>query len=248
MKKLFTVLLAVLMVLSLAACGEKEEEVVEEEVVEEVVTAKNNYADFVAANVDDELELLVSVQAHESWWDGKCTIYAQDDDGGYLLYEAQCDEDTANALVEGTLIKVTGYKAEWSGELEIADGQIEIISGSQEGTVYEAEDLTTLIGNDDELAKHMNEKAQFNNLTVVNYTYNWDGSGTRDNSDIYLNVTDINGTEITFIVRRYLTGPDSDLFKAVEALTEGDVIDLTTFLYWYEGPQARIIDLVASGK
>lgn len=238
MKKLLTVLFAMSMVLSLAGCKEKETVT---PVDEQVVTAKNSYADFVAAANETELELLMSVQGHESWWDGKCTIYAQDDDGGYLLYEAKCDEDTVKALTEGTLIKVVGYKAEWSGELELADATFEVLAAG--GKVYEAEDLTSLIGQDDELAKHMNKKAAFKNLTVVDYTYNWDGSGTRDNSDVYLNVTDENGTAIVFIVRRYLTGPDSEIFQAVEALQAGDVIDLVTFLYWYEGPQARIIEL-----
>ena len=239
MKKLLTVLLAMLMVLTLAGCSKEEGTDTDTDVEPvEPVTAKNTYADFVAAEVDTELELIMSVQAHESWWDGKCTIYGQDDDGGYLVYEAACDEATAESLVEGTLIKVTGYKAEWSGELELADATIEVLEDA--GKVYDFEDLTSLIGNNDELANHMNEKASFKNLTVVNYTYNWDGSGTRDNSDVYLNVTDENGTEIVFVVRRYLTTPDSEIFQAVEALQAGDVVDLDTYLYWYEGPQARI--------
>lgn len=225
MKKLLTVLLAMLMVLALAGCKEK-------------VTAKNTYADFVAAEAETELELIMSVQGYE-WDDGTFVIYAQDDDGGYFLYNVQCDEATANSLVEGTLIKVTGYKAEWSGELELMDATIEVLKDA--GKVYDFEDLTSLIGNNDELANHMNEKASFKNLTVVNYTYNWDGSGTRDNSDVYLNVTDENGTEIVFVVRRYLTTPDSEIFQAVEALQAGDVVDLDTYLYWYEGPQARIV-------
>lgn len=245
MKKLLTVLLGILMVLSLAGCGGKQED---SEPVEEMSdpcpTAANTYADYVAAANDTELELLMSVQAHESWWDGKVTVYAQDEDGAYLCYDMAADEATANAMTPGTLIRVKGYKAEWSGELELADATCEIIAGGCDGKVYEAEDLTSLIGNNDELAKHMNKKSLFKNLTVVEYKYNWDGSGTRDDSDIYLYLTDENGTPITFTVRRYLTDNTTDVFKAVEALQAGDVVDLTAFLYWYEEPQARIIEVV----
>ena len=240
MKKLLTVLLGVLMVFSLAACGSKEEAPVED-LTNPCPTAANTYADYVAAENDTELELLMSVQDHESWWDGKVTVYAQDDDGGYLCYDMACDEATANALTPGTKIKVNGYKAEWSGELELVDATCEIIAGSCDGKIYDAEDVTALIGNNDELAKHMNKKILTKNLTVVDYVYNWDGSGTRDDSDIYLHLTDANGTPITFAVRRYLTDNTTEVFKAVEALQAGDVVDLTSYLYWYEEPQARII-------
>lgn len=243
MKKLLTVLLGVLMVLSLAGCGSKEEAPVED-LTEPCPTAANTYADFVAAANDTELELLMSVQDHESWWDGKVTVYAQDDEGGYLCYDMAADEATANAMVPGTLIRVKGYKAEWSGELELADATCEIIAGGCDGKIYDAEDVTTLIGNNEELAKHMNKKALFKNLTVVSQSYNWDGSGTRDDSDIYLYLTDANGVNITFTVRRYLTDNTTDVFKAVEALQPGDVVDLTAYLYWYEEPQARIIEVV----
>ena len=242
MKKLLTVLLGVLMVLSLAGCGSKDAPV--EDLTEKCPTAANTYADYVAAANDTELELLMSVQGHESWWDGKVNVYAQDDDGGYLCYDMAADQATAEAMTPGTLIKVKGYKAEWSGELELADATCEIIAGGCDGKVYDAEDVTALIGNNDELAKHMNKKSSFKNLTVVDYTYNWDGSGTRDDSDIYLNVTDENGTAITFTVRRYLTDNTTDVYKAVEALQAGDVVDLVAFLYWYEAPQARIIEVV----
>ena len=243
MKKLLTVLLGVLMVLSLAGCGSKEEAPVED-LTEPCPTAANTYADFVAAANDTELELLMSVQDHESWWDGKVTVYAQDDEGGYLCYDMAADEATANAMVPGTLIRVKGYKAEWSGELELADATCEIIAGGCDGKIYDAEDVTALIGNNEELAKHMNKKALFKNLTVVSQSYNWDGSGTRDDSDIYLYLTDANGANITFTVRRYLTDNTTDVFKAVEALQPGDVVDLTAYLYWYEEPQARIIEVV----
>ena len=241
MKKLLTVLLGVLMVLSLAGCGSKDAPV--EDLTEKCPTAANTYADYVAAANDTELELLMSVQGHESWWDGKVTVYAQDDDGGYLCYDMAADQATAEAMTPGTLIKVKGYKAEWSGELELADATCEIIAGGCDGKVYDAEDVTALIGNNDELAKHMNKKTLFKNLTVVSQSYNWDGSGTRDDSDIYLYLTDANGVAITFTVRRYLTDNTTDVYKAVEALQPGDVVDLTAFLYWYEEPQARIIEV-----
>ena len=243
MKKLLTVLLGVLMVLSLAACGSKEESP-EEELTVPCPTAANTYADFVAAENDTELELLMSVQDHESWWEDKVTVYAQDDDGGYFCYDMACDEATANALTPGTLIKVKGYKTEWSGELELVDATCEIIAGGCDGKVYDPEDVTDLIGKNDELAKHMNKKILTKNLTVVNYLYNWNGTGTRDDSDIYLNLTDENGTAITFVVRRYLTDNTTEVFKTVESLQAGDVIDLTSYLYWYENPQARIIEVV----
>ena len=242
MKKLLTVLLGVLMVLSLAGCGNKEEAPTPE--VEPAPTAANNYADYIAAANDTELELIMSVQGHESWWDGKVTVYGQDDDGGYLCYDMATDQATAEAMTPGTLIRVKGYKAEWSGELELADATCEIIAGNYDGKIYDAEDVTALIGNNEELAKHMNKKTLFKNLTVVSQSYNWDGSGTRDDSDIYLYLTDENGTPITFTVRRYLTDNTTEVFKAVEALQAGDVVDLTAFLYWYEEPQARIIEVV----
>lgn len=229
MKKLLTILCTVLMVLAITGCSEK--------LTDSCPTAKNNYADFIAAENDTELELLVSVQDHESWWDNKVTVYAQDDDGGYLLYELNCDENTANAMTPGTLIRVKGYKSEWSGELEIVDGTAEIIAGGCDGKVYDPVDLTNLIGNNAELEKHMNQKASFKNLTVVDFSQ-------EEGSDGYLNVTDANGTAITFVVRRYLTPADSDVAKAVGALQAGDVVDLTTFVYWYEGPEARIIEVV----
>jgi len=232
MKKLLTVLLGVLMVLSLAGCGQKQETPVEE--APQAPTAANTYADFLASDGSEELELLMSVQAHESWWDGKVTVYAQDDEGGYLCYEMACDEATAEKLVPGTLIKVKGYKGEWSGEIELTDATCEIME--EAGKVYDAEDLTALIGNNDELAKSMNKKAAFKNLTVVDYS-------KEEGSDGYLNVTDANGTAITFVVRRYLTDDASEVAKAVTALQAGDVIDLVTFLYWYEAPQARIIEV-----
>jgi hypothetical protein len=41
-------------------------------------------------------------------------------------------------------------------------------------------------------------------------------------------------------VESYLCDKDSDVYKAVEELQVGDVVDLEGFLYWYEGPNPHI--------
>ena len=61
------------------------------------------------------------VQAKQSWWEDKATFYTQDKDGAYFIYNMPCSEEDYEKLVPGTKIKVTGYKAEWFGEIEVAD-------------------------------------------------------------------------------------------------------------------------------
>ena len=55
-------------------------------------------------------------------------------------------------LVPGTKIKVTGYKAEWSGEVEIIDATYEIEEGEY---IAPATDVTELLGTD-ELINYQN--------------------------------------------------------------------------------------------
>ena len=85
------------------------------------------HAEFDAAALDTEVTVHTYVQAVESWWDGACHIYAQSKDGGYYIYGYECTEEEAAKLVPGTKIEVKGYKAEWSGEVEIVDAQITIL-------------------------------------------------------------------------------------------------------------------------
>ena len=103
-------------------------------------------------------------------------MYAQSEDGAYFLYNMECTEDDAARLVPGTRIRVNGYKAEWSGEVEIVDATFEILDGSY---IAEAKDVTALLGTD-ELAAHQNEKVSFKGLTVEAandagdaFLYNW---------------------------------------------------------------------------
>ena len=241
MKKLIALLLALTMLVAFAGCNNAQpKETTEETLPEGVMT----HDEFVAAALDTEVTVYTYVQAVESWWDGCCQIYAQSKDGGYYIYDYACTEEDAAKLVPGTKIKVTGYKAEWSGEVEITDAKIEILEGTWK--VEAATDVTALMGTED-LAKHMNELVAIKGLTVaaskdadgndVPFLYKWDGSGSQGD-DIYFNVT-IGENTFTFTVNAYMIGNEA-AYKAVEALKIGDKIDVEGFLYWYNAAQPHI--------
>lgn len=210
------------------------------------------YAEYVDADVDSEVTIEAYVQAKQGWWEdngvGQATIYTQDQDGAYFVYNLPMSEEQYNELKEGTKIKVTGYKAEWSGEVEIIDGTFEVEDGNY---VAEALDVTDLLANEEELIKHQNEKVSFKGLTVaasqdangeeVAYLYNYDGSGSKGD-DLYFNV-ELDGNTYTFVVESYLCGQDTDVYKAVEGLSVGDTIDCEGFLYWYNGVNPHITNV-----
>ena len=43
-----------------------------------------------------------------------------------------------------------------------------------------------------------------------------------------------------FCLEFYLTGSDTDVYKAAQELKVGDVIDIEGFLYWYNEPNTHI--------
>ena len=196
------------------------------------------YADYAAAAIDDEVVVECYVQAHQSWWDNKVTVYAQDQDGAYFIYELACSEEEAAKLVPGTKIKVTGYKAEWAGEVEIVDASFEFVEG--ESFIAEPTDLTALLGTE-ELVAHQNKKALFKGMTIEAIEYKNGEPG----DDIYVTVS-LNGQSYSFCVERYLTGPETEVYAAVGALKAGDVVDIEGFLYWYEGVNTHITAVKAA--
>ena len=147
-------------------------------------------------------------------------------------------------MVNGTKLRVKGYKTEWRGEVEIIDATYEILEGSY---IAEAKDVTALLGTDD-LIKSQNMFVSFKGMTVeaskdangndVAFLYNWDGSGEEGN-DLYFNVS-IDGKTYNFTVESYLCGADTDVYKAVKELKIGDKVDMEGFLYWYEGVNPHI--------
>ncbi len=195
------------------------------------------HADYVAAAIDSEVVVETYVQNKQSWWDNKGTFYCQSEDGAYFLYEMACSEEDYNKLIPGTKIKVTGYKAEWAGEVEIVDAAFEILEGSY---IAEAKDVTALLGTD-ELIAHQNEFVSFKGMTIEAIEY----KNGQPGDDIYVTVS-LNGQSYSFCVEVYLTGTDTDVYKAVGELKAGDVVDIEGYLYWYEGVNTHITGVKAA--
>ena len=215
------------------------------------------YDAYMAAATDTEVVVEGAIQGKQSYYaqedQGTANVYLQDENGGaYFLYMLPCTEKEYELMEIGKKIKVKGFKSEWSGEIEVVDIETWMFVDGE--YIAEAEDVTALLGTDD-LAAKMNKKVSFKGMTVepiknkddedVAFIYNYDGSGERGpDTDLYFNVS-VNGQTYTFTVESYLCGPDSDVYKAVEDLKIGDVIDMEGFLYWYNGPNPHITAIVA---
>ena len=190
------------------------------------------YQEYMDAEMDSEVTVTCWVQATQSWWDGTITVYAQDEDGAYFLYQMNCSEENAAKLVPGTLIKVTGTKGEWSGEIEIMDATFAFVADADE-YIAKPVDLTAYLGTD-KMINYQNQLASFTDLTVKSIAYKNDGG-----DDIYLTLTK-DGKDYNFCVEVYLTGTESDVYKTVGSLAEGDKVDVEGFVYWYEGMNPHI--------
>ena len=230
MKKTFVLVLA--LVLALCAGLALAEE-----------AAVMTHEEYVAAELDSPVTIETYVQAHQSWWDGKVTVYAQSEDGAYFIYEMAATEEEAEKLVPGTKIRVKGFKSEWSGEVEITDATFEILEADP--FIAEAEDVTEKLGKD-ELIDCQNEFVAFKGLTIEDYGNGAAFAYKNENDktdDLYFKAS-LDGVTYDFCVEFYLCGQDTDVYKAVEGLKIGDVVDLEGFLYWYNGANPHITSVV----
>ena len=241
MKKILALVLATLTLLACVACGGPAEttapDVTEAPVADDVVVM--TYAEYAAADLDTPVVIEAYVQATQSWWDNKITVYTQDKDGAYFLYELACSQEDAAKLVPGVKIRVNGYKGAWAGEVEVMDGTFEFIEGA-DTYIAEPIDATALLGTE-ELINYQNQLAVFNGMTVEKIEYKNGEPG----DDIYVTLTK-DGASYDFCVERYLTGPETEVYAAVGALAAGDVINVEGFIYWYEGVNTHITAVSAA--
>ena len=171
------------------------------------------------------------MQAAQSWWDNTVTAYAQDNEGGYYLYEMTCSEEDAEKLVPGTKIRATGQKTEENGETKIVSASFEI----EEDATFIAPPIdVTAILDTDEMIRYQNMYVKFSDMEVVGApVFEWDNSG-ENGDDIYFQV-EKDGQAFTFMVESYLTGSGTDVYEAVKKLQKGDKVDLEGFCFWYDG-------------
>ena len=269
MKKLISAALSLGMALSLAACAGKTSSTSESQSTAEesssVATDSSEAAsaetasgevlshdEYMAADVDTQVTVEAYVQAKQSWWEDKATVYAQDEDGAYFFYDMACSEEDYEKLTPGTCIRVTGYKSEWSGEIELMEATFEFVEDA-DSFIATPLDVTDLLGTD-ELIDHQNQLVTFTGLTVepstdangneAAFLYNWDGSG-EEGDDLYFNVS-YNGETYTFTVESYLCDSTTEVYSAVKNLQVGQTIDAEGFLYWYEGVNPHITSVTVA--
>lgn len=252
MKKLFALLLVLVMMMSFVACvapqpTEPSEKPTETQAPTEGGPKVMTFAEYAAAANDEPVLVECYVQATQSWWQDSIVIYAQDKDGGYFGYKVKCSEEDAKKLVPGTKIRISGFKTFYKDMPEIAEGAtFEFVEGADTFKATPV-DVTKELASAD-LVKKAGMLAAFKGMKVepikdangkeAAFLYNWDGSGS-EGSDLYFNVS-VDGQTYNFCVESYLTGKDTDVYKAVQALKVGDVIDLEGFVYWYDGINPHI--------
>ena len=234
MKKIIAMLLVLSMLAAFAACAESENTSSDASTEASTEAVKvMTYAEYLAAEVGATVTVETYVQANQGWWNNSIVLYCQSADGGIFVYNLACSEEDSAKLTKGTKIRVTGSKAEYDGEVEIMDATFEFVEGG-DTYVAEAKDLTDKLGSDD-LINYMNQLVTFKGLTFKSLEYKNGEPG----DDIYVTLTK-DGKDYSFCVEVYLTGTETDVYKTVGELKEGDVVDVTGFLYWYKGANPHI--------
>lgn len=274
MRKLLALALSLAMVLSLAACsGNKPTEApttaptaapteaptttqapatpapTEPESTEAPAPQVMSYDEFMAAEKDAEVVIQGTIQlaAYNAEY-GNANLFLADKDGAYFVYRMTVDEKDADKMKEGTVLRITGNKTEWSGEVEIAEGATYEILEGEEAYLAEAKDVTDLLGTE-ELSKFMNRKISISGVLIAPssteegedeaFLYKWNGSGAQGD-DIYFRIRTPQGEYYTVLVESDEFGADTDVYKAAEDLGFWAQVELEGFLYWYEGPQPHI--------
>ena len=244
MKKLLTVLLGLMMILSLSACKKQEEPQNEPEPAPTDDVVVMSYGEYAAAELGTKVTVEAYVQAAQSYWNG-AKLYLQDKDGAYFVYcdgkgeDINLSEEDYGKLVpstnygegwtglcDGTKVRVEGVKSEWSGEVEIAEATVTILDG--EKWVADAKDVTALLGTE-ELAGHMNEKVLFSGVVVEAYRPDLNSDET---------LKDENGNEVAFAYAwdgSGAEGSNSDLYFTVSVNGESFYNFVVESYLCYEG-------------
>ena len=230
MKKIIAFLLVLVMMLGITACAPTTTDTPSSSSSEQTPPASTvmTHAQYLAAEEAAPVEIEAYVQATQSWWDNKIVVYAQDKIGGYIAYNLSCTEEEAAKLVPGTKINIKGFKTFYKGMPEIAEGATFTVVEGADTYIAPAEIMTDLLGKK-ELIDKVGVLGAFNGLTIKSISYKNDAPG----DDIYVDFT-LGEATYSFCVERYLTDPDTEVYKAFAELKAGDVVDVQGFVYWYD--------------
>lgn len=211
-----------------------------------------SYGRYLLAEDDEEVvvEAWIQLAAYNAEY-GNVNLFLADEAGAYFVYHLPVTAEEAERLVPGQKIQVKGYKANFNGEVEINaenDASFELL----EGDAFFADAIAwrNLAGSESAQLFHQNSQIEMRGAVVLAsykegesealpFLYKWNGSGS-EGDDIYFRVL-VNGQEMTLVLESDEFSADTELYKTIQNLKIGDVLDINAFLYWYEGPQPHVI-------
>ena len=163
------------------------------------------------------------------------SLYAQDEEGAYLIPDLPITQKEFDSLEIGQKIRISGYKDEEAGDTRIVNATGMTVDGSY---VAETEDVTDLLGKDG-LTAFKDHLVSFKGLKSVDtedaggdllrFFYGPDGNGG-PGDDLYF-TAEKDGTAYLFKVESDLCGPGTDIYDKVTYVEEDAVIDLEGILY-----------------
>lgn len=265
MRKLIALLLALLLAVSLIACGDPPDAPVVDVPTDPLTTDAPTeeptepgakvltHDEFLAAPIDAIVTVVTNIQDVTERLDGIVQLYTQNAEGAYYIRDLACtEEDAFGVLNPGAKIQITGRKAESHGQVMIVDATYALLESVNDANFAAPVDVTDLARQgDDALIGKMNFWVTVKGLTVVAskdatgndvpFLYKQDGSGSQGD-DIYFKAQ-IGEQVYTFVVNTLMigTGPQSEQYMDIEEnLQIGDVITIECYLCWNNGAQPHI--------
>ena len=246
-KKLMAVGLVLAMVFSFASCKQNTEPTVETVPILVEDGSTLTYNEFLATNAGTEVCVAGYVQAKMDYvvenTNTSLFIKDQTSDNAYFVFNAQMTQDMYNLIVEGTPVRITGTKTVFSGEVEIANATVEILSA--EPVIANTIDITSVFPSS--ASDYMNRKIQLTGFTVKAFddgaVFHYGYNGTGSNGDAIYFQAEYNGNTHLFVVNQYLTNPSTSVYTAVQGLTDGQVITIQGFMYFYDNPLVMVTSI-----
>ena len=203
-------------------------------------------AAYLEAEIGSFVTFSCYIQGRESWTDNFCSLYAQDETGACYLVRLPCTKEDYDRMTPGRMILVTGYKSTWGDDIELTDCSFQFLDGSW---LANPQDMTDLLGTE-ELSVHRNEKVCFSGMKIepmmdgASVWYcGWDNMAAEGENTEFFFRASAGEAVCMFSVLPSLCENPEQVIQTLKSLHLDDVVDLTGYLYWYNGPRPRIIEI-----